>query len=171
MCKTKDLAYSSSLTRIFMHFKVPLSCTPARPGQNLSKAVINKSVSAKKVVTKKSAEAGTSAAAASASGSADRNLPRRSPRRAPLVPLSRRIEYIKDHHSAGPEPQTMAEDDTLSSRLKAFEAQMKNIVESVKALKKSAGGQFDKVIEEASDFKFKMLLVEQKIRRMQDETE
>ena len=33
MCKSKDLAYSSSLTRIFMHFKVPLNCTALKSGQ------------------------------------------------------------------------------------------------------------------------------------------
>ena len=114
-----------------MHFKVLLNCMPARPSQNLTIAVINKSVSAKKVITKKSAEAETFAAAVSASGSADIPLPRRSPRRTSLVWSSIRIEYIKEHTSAGPQPKQLLRMIHCRSRLKAFEGEMKNIVSSV----------------------------------------
>ena len=46
---------------------------------------------------------------------------------------------------------------------------MKNIVASVKALKKSAGGQIDNLLDEAIDFKFQKCMVEDKIKRMHDE--
>ena len=50
-----------------------------------------------------------------------------------------------------------------------FEGEMKIIVENVNALTKSAGGQMDKLLDEAIDFKFRMRMVEDKIKRMQDE--